>query len=160
MSKEFIKLAAGLMMTITLIAVGYTILEKVGVFSDHVVQIGNKTIQSMEEAEITRYDQSVIQGTQVVGYINSIKELVPNVKVKTLDEPEGFYVVQNGFFVNSGDSIAESEVKGVSVKVTPISKLKDIDETNFYIKPLGTFKVEVERNGNGVISNVEITQKT
>ncbi|MCQ2538552.1 MAG: hypothetical protein MJ124_09150 [Lachnospiraceae bacterium] len=126
--------AAGLLITVALIAIGFSLMNRARSISGNMDNRTLKEQQAMEEAHITKYDGSKITGSEAVNYIKSIFADVPAIVVKT---DEG------------------GTKTSFTVQDTMFPKFKNSAES-CYIDPLDLYMVSVTRDANGIIAGVEI----
>ena len=137
---DFLKLAAGLLITVSLIATGFYLFNRARQVGIGIIEDKEREAYNASIAHITKYDGDVIKGGTVISYIGSIQDDVTTIYIKTPKNTSGFYIMQNG-----------------QLKVN-LSDLKDYDSAS-YVAPLSKYKVNVTMDANGVPERVDITYK-
>ena len=134
-SKEMLLSAVGLMFTVALIFIGYSVFSRSVDAATFFGRQQDDTIQALEEYPITKYDGYEIRGSMA---INLIKEVIGSydgitVEVITTTMPEGFTVTDSSQY----------------------ALFRDLSSA-YYINPIVQYLVTAERDGNGVITSIQI----
>lgn len=134
-TKEMLINAVGLMFTVALIFIGYSVFNRSVDAATFFGRQQDDTMQALEEYPITKYDGYEINGSVA---INLIKEVIGSydgitVEVKTTAVPEGFVITDSSKY----------------------AAFRDLSST-YYINPIVLYLVTVERDGNGVITSLQI----
>jgi len=134
-AKKMLLGAFGLMLTVALVFVGYAIFSRSMDVTDNITQGQMNTSKLIDEYPIMKFDGYEINGSQVIYYTKDVVGTykVP-VTIKTVKVPGGF------------------TVRDVSL----YDSFRNIN-SNYYINPLASYKVAVERDDNDVIVSVTIT---
>ena len=127
--QKFLLGAAGLLLTISLIALGVNMFEKSKKVADRMAQEQDSVAVALEEQGITKYDGYQISGSTAINYIKVVNSAGVDVEITT----------SNGTFTVSDDSLYAS--------------LRDI-HSDKYINPLKEYRCTVVRDENNVIIKV------
>ena len=137
---DFLRVAAGVILTVALIAIGVRIYNGVLEADARRAERDRIKLAEMEYATVMKYDGKSIHGGAITSYIKEIEDEVQTIFVKTPKTPAGFYVKEDG-----------SEKAGTK-------ELGDYDSA-YYIAPMAIYKVDVTLNANGVPESVNIIYK-
>ncbi len=120
---------------------------------DNVMKTSNKIVENTEkmsaeydEYELTMYDGEEIKGSQVVNYIKK------NLGDYSSEETAPIYI--RVLTVASGSQYTNDYVNKEHIR-----DIKNISETEHYIKPTACFDAEVIRSENKVILGICFTQR-
>ena len=133
--QKFLLGAAGLVLTISLIALGVNMFEKSKTIADRMAQEQDSVIVALEEQGITKYDGYEINGSTAINYIKVVNASGIDVEITTW----------NGTFTVSDDSLYAS--------------LRDI-HSDKYINPLKEYRCTVVRDENNAIIKVVLAYVT
>lgn len=127
--QKFLLGAAGLLLTISLIALGVQMFEKSKKVADTMANEQDSILVALEEQGITKYDGYQINGSTAINYIKVVNAAGVDVEVTT----------SNGTFTVSDESL--------------YSSLRDM-HSNKYINPLMEYRCTVVRDENNTIVKV------
>ena len=131
-SKEFLMEAVGLSLLVALLLIGMQMFQKTIKITKLIEQEQENTISKMEEYELVKYEDMVIDGMTALGYIkNSIIEY--HLPVMIEEKQRSFFVTQR----------------------EDISLLRDVDSEK-YICPYSFYKCKVIRDENDVITEIKL----
>ena len=133
--QKFLLGAAGLLLTISLIALGVNMFEKSKTIADRMAKEQDSVAVALEEQGITKYDGYTINGSTAINYIKVVNASGIDVEVTT----------SNGTFTVSDDSLYAS--------------LRDI-HSDKYINPLKEYRCTVVRDKNNEIIKVVLVYVT
>lgn len=129
--QKFLLGAAGLLLTISLIAVGLQMFEKSKKVADMMAKEQDSVAVALEEQGITKYDGYQINGSTAINYIKVVNAAGVDVEVTTA----------NGTFIVSDDTLYAS--------------FRDM-HSDKYINPLMEYRCTVVRDANNVIVKVAL----
>lgn len=137
-AKKMLGWAFSLMLTVSLIFVGFQIYKRAMDTTDKIAGQQDKTNQSIDEYPVMKFDGLDINGSQAIAYIKEVvgEHKIP-VTVKTSANPTGFTVSDSSLY----------------------NAFRDLD-SSYYINPVVQYSVAVERDANDVIIAVTITYIT
>jgi len=137
-AKEILLFVAGLCITVGLIIMAFDIFRSTKRVGDNINLAVSNNAQKMQEEHITKYSNSFISGAMVVSYVQEIYEDVETIRITPL----------SGYTYNAKtitEDILYRDMKTIS--------------NSCYINPLKNFYVTMERNANGIITIVNITEQ-
>lgn len=114
--------------------------------ADQIIENSDEMCADYEEYDIARYDGEEIRGSQVINYIKK------NLGDYTAEEIAPIYV-------RVVTKVSGSEYVNDYMNNEHIKEIKNISETDHYIKPTANFDAEVIRSGNKVILGICFTQR-
>ncbi len=114
--------------------------------ADKIIENSDELSSDYEEYDLTMYDGEEIRGSQVINYIKK------NLGDYTVEEEAPIYV-------RVITKVSGSEITNDYMNKEHIKDIKNISETNHYIKPTANFDAEVIRSGNKVILGICFTQE-
>lgn len=129
--QKFLLGAAGLLLTISLIAIGVQMFEKGKKVADIMVKEQEGVAVALEEQEITKYDGYQINGSTAINYIKVVNAAGVDVEITT----------SKGTFTVSDDTLYAS--------------FRDI-HSDKYINPLIEYRCTVVRDANNTIMKVRL----
>ena len=129
--QKFLLGATGLLLTISLIAVGLQMFEKSKKVADMMAKEQDSVAVALEEQGITKYDGYQINGSTAINYIKVVNAAGVDVEVTTA----------NGTFIVSDDTLYAS--------------FRDM-HSDKYINPLMEYRCTVVRDANNVIVKVAL----
>ena len=129
--QKFLLGATGLLLTISLIAVGLQMFEKSKKVADMMAKEQDSVAVALEEQGITKYDGYQINGSTAINYIKVVNAAGVDVEVTTA----------NGTFIVSDDTLYTS--------------FRDM-HSDKYINPLMEYRCTVVRDANNVIVKVAL----
>ncbi len=132
--KEMILFAAGLMVTVFVCGISFRIYERAEVIGEKIVEREEQSIADIMEYELTRYDNSDIDGSRAISYIRRA-------------------------YSEYGASITVNNTKTTfTVDTDTIDEIRDVD-SGYYIDPLKKYSVNVSFDENDVIDGITIEQQ-
>lgn len=136
-TKEFIMMAAGLIMTVSLVFLGIGIYRKAASTGILLVEREEKRINEIAEYELHRYDDIPVNGSKVLRYIKQISmEYDVEIEITVANPSSCTYMLsENNSF---------SELRNA--------------ESERYINPLKLFSVTVYEDENAALCGIEIKQ--
>ena len=134
-SKEFLMEAVGLSMLVALILIGMQMFQKTIKITTLMERKQEETISNLEEYELVKYDDMLIDGITALGYI---KNVVGEYHIPVIVEEK-----QRKF------SVTERDEFGL---------LRDVDSEK-YINPYGFYQCKVIRNENDVITEINLVRE-
>ncbi len=144
MVRKVITFAASLLITVTLIALGFRLAKTVTETGNTLNRRAESAKEQIEYAPVTEWDNCYIRGSSVPAYVRAVYSFAIPVEINTRDT-DGH--------LNPTYTVAKtSNIEDVSRELT-------LSGGTHYIEPLGEYYVLVGRNANDVIDRVTITQK-
>lgn len=134
-SKEFLLEAVGLSLLVALLLIGMQMFKKTIKITTLMERKQEETISNLEEYELVKYDDMLIDGITALGYI---KNVVGEYHITVIVEEK-----QRKF------SITERDEFGL---------LRDVDSEK-YINPYGFYQCKVIRNENDVITEINLARE-
>ena len=134
-SKEFLLEAVGLSLLVALLLIGMQMFKKTIKITTLMERKQEETISNLEEYELVKYDDMLIDGITALGYI---KNVVGEYHITVIVEEK-----QRKF------SITERDEFGL---------LRDVDSKK-YINPYGFYQCKVIRNENDVITEINLVRE-
>lgn len=134
-SKEFLLEAVGLSLLVALLLIGMQMFKKTIKITTLMERKQEETISNLEEYELVKYDDMLIDGITALGYI---KNVVGEYHITVIVEEK-----QRKF------SITERDEFGL---------LRDVDSEK-YINPYGVYQCKVIRNENDVITEINLVRE-
>lgn len=134
-SKEFLLEAVGLSLLVALLLIGMQMFKKTIKITTLMERKQEETISNLEEYELVKYDDMLIDGITALGYI---KNVVGEYHITVIVEEK-----QRKF------SITERDEFGL---------LRDVDSEK-YINPYGFYQCKVIRNENDVITEINLVRE-
>ena len=134
-SKEFLLEAVGLSLLVALLLIGMQMFKKTIKITTLMERKQEETISNLEEYELVKYDDMLIDGITALGYI---KNVVGEYHITVIIEEK-----QRKF------SITERDEFGL---------LRDVDSEK-YINPYGFYQCKVIRNENDVITEINLVRE-
>ena len=134
-SKEFLMEAVGLSLLVALILIGMRMFQKTIKITTQIERNQEQTITNLEEYELVKYDEMVIDGMTALGYI---KNVIVEYHLPVIVEEK-----QRKFTVDSRDDLG---------------LLRDVDSEK-YISPYGFYQCRVIRNENEVIAEINLLRE-
>ncbi len=131
--KEFILYAAGLVLTVGLLFIGFGMYRKTAELGKIYVEREQRVINDYAEYEIYKYDGNETKGNNIISYIKRVYGVY--------DADRNIRTEKNTFKANSEN----------------ISMLRNVDSA-YYINPLKDYSVKVHADDNGSIRNIDINQ--
>ena len=146
-----LELAVGIFLTLLTISIGFFILRGARGIASSVTEKVNAASNSLEEGELVKYNLAEVKGSDVVACIkqNGDKVLVGVEKMTAPNAPEDHSAGWSSFTVSNK---AGSDIKLDDFTNMPGSSTR-------YINPNADFIGKVERNVNGVVTQIVFTQK-
>lgn len=133
--KEMILFAAGLMVTVFVCGISFRIYERAEVIGEKIVEREERSITDIMEYELTRYDNSEIDGSHAISYIRRA-------------------------YSEYGASITVTNAQTTfTVDTDTIEEIRDT-ESGYYINPLKKYNVNVNFDENDVIDKITIDEIT
>ncbi|MBQ8877756.1 MAG: hypothetical protein IJ029_03440 [Lachnospiraceae bacterium] len=134
-SKEFLMEAVGLSLLVALILIGMRMFQKTIKITTQIERNQEQTITYLEEYELVKYDEMVIDGMTALGYI---KNVIMEYSLPVIVEEK-----QRKFSVDSRDDLG---------------LLRNADSGK-YISPYGFYQCRVVRNENEVIYEINLLRE-
>lgn len=134
-SKEFLMEAVGLSLLVALILIGMQLFQKTIKITTFLEKQQEQKIAELEEYEVVKYDELVIDGITAIGYI---KKVVGDYELPVI--------------------IEESQRKFSITECTEFCLLRDMDSEK-YISPYVTYQCKVIRDENDVITKIRLVRK-
>lgn len=134
-SKEFLMEAVGLSLLVALILIGMRMFQKTIKITTQIEKSQEQTITDLEEYELVKYEEMVIDGITALGYI---KNTVVEYDLPVIVEDK-----QRMFSVTSREELG---------------LLRDVDSEK-YISPYGFYQCKVIRNENNVITEINLLRE-
>ncbi len=134
-SKEFLMEAVGLSLLVALILISMQMFQRAMKMTALLEERQEQQIAEMEEYEIVKYDELLIDGMTVINYIKRMTG-VYGIPVKVFTE-KGTFIVEENF---------------------EYAELRNI-ESDKYISPLNKYRCSVKRDENGVVAEIEIKKE-
>ncbi len=132
--KEFIMFAAGIVITVSLAAIGFNIYSEAAELGKGIAGKERSAIEELREYELMRFDGSEVDGSRAISYIKRI--------YRDYDIP--IEVTGNGrSYVIDGDSIGE--IRNTS--------------SVYYMNPLRKYLISVSVDENDAASGITIEQR-
>lgn len=114
--------------------------------ADKIMENSDEMCTDYEEYDMAKYDGEEIRGSEVINYIK-----------KNLGEYTSGETAPN--YIRVVTKVSGSEIINDYMNNEHIKDIKNISETDHYIKPTAIFDAEVIRSGNKVILGICFTQK-
>ncbi len=134
-SKEFLLEAVGLSLLVALILVGMQMFQRTIKITALIEKSQEQTISDLEEYEIVKYEEMLIDGITAFGYIKNVVGEY-HIPISIEDKQKKFSVTQREEF----------------------GELRDIDSEK-YLNPYAWFRCKVVRDENGVITQVNLVRE-
>lgn len=136
---RFFTMAAGLVITASLIFVAFRLADEGKRLGEHAVSSLAKVNAEWKEDEITRYEGLTVKGSDVINFMRK------NLSMNLQDGSEQLVV------------ITETDVVTVHKNMDSMEDVMNFSHAS-YINPTSEFVGKVNRNENGVIVSVRFTQ--
>lgn len=134
-SKEFLMEAVGMSLLVALILISMQLFQKATQVTTLLEEGQEKKIQELEEYEIVRYDELVIDGMTAISYI---KQMVGTYQlwVEISDQEKSFFITETSDFALLRKAGSEK-----------------------YISPLAVYQCNVVRNENDIITGIQLRKE-
>ncbi len=137
--KEILLFAAGLVITVTLIFVGFNVFTRALSVGQFIQTREDEKLQALKAEEIEKYEGKTVAGNKIVSYVRSIYDKVDApIKITTL-----------------GDGNAPFSFE---ISKSNISELRN-EEKPYFINPMKKYKVTLSRDKNDSITCIEIKEE-
>lgn len=136
-TKEFILLAAGLIITVSLIFIGFGVYRKAASVGIMLADKQEKKMNDIAEYELMKYENTDVNGSKVIKYIQQ---------------------VSTEYDVGINITVANPDLYTYRLsEISSFSELRDISSP-YFINPLKLYKITVKKDVNAVLDSIEIEQ--
>lgn len=144
MSKKFLTTAAGIVLTIALIAVWFSIANKGKTGINESVSQFDSLMSQYSDMQLSLYDDATVSGSEIITLIKALSlESHYTIHVKNGSGKEKSYTYE---LITANDS-------------SMLKDMVDKKKEENYINPSASFKSSVTYNENGIISDITFEQK-
>ncbi|MCQ2538266.1 MAG: hypothetical protein MJ124_07695 [Lachnospiraceae bacterium] len=136
-TKEFIMLAAGLIVTVSLIFIGMNIYRTAATTAVKLAEREEKVLNEVAEYELNKYEDLSVNGNKVIRYLKQVGTEYDVEIVITVANPEEY-----------------------TYRLSEISSWGELRKTDSskYINPLKLFRITVNKDENAALCGIEIKQ--
>lgn len=136
-TKEFILMAAGLIMTVSLIFAGFSVYRKASETGMILAERQEKKISAIADFELNKYEGLSINGSKILRYVKQMSSTYDADIMITVANPEEYT-----YKISELDSLGS---------------LRKVDSKE-YINPLRYYTVTVNKDDNAAVCSIEIKQ--
>ncbi len=136
--KEMLIFAAGLILTISLIFLGFTVFSKALNIGRFVSEKEDQKLQALKREEIEKYEGQEVQGNKIVSYVRNLYgKAEATISVTRKDSNNIAYSFQ--------------------IDSSTINELRN-EKSSYFINPMKKYRVTLLRDNNDSITRIEIKE--